>query len=83
MRAQAEPQARQSREVPVRQRVTAAWGPATWDAWLHARDGSRAQALHAAYRAGWKTMPGLAAACGLSVGHVSRLIRGMEETGET
>jgi len=89
MRARAEPQARQSREVPVRQRITAARGPATWDtwdAWLQAHDGSRAQALHAAYRAGWKTMPGLAAACGLSVGHVSRLIRGVEagvEKGET
>ena len=83
MRARAEPHARQSREVPVRQRVTAAQGPATWDAWLQAHEGRRAQALHAAYRPGWKTMPGLAAACGLSVGHVSRLIRGMEDTGET
>jgi len=79
MRAQAEPQARQSREgASAAARLTAAWGPATWDAWLHARDGSRAQALHAAYRAGWKTMPGLAAASGLSVGHVSRLIRAVE-----
>jgi len=84
MRAQAEPQARQSCEVPVRQRITAARGPATWDAWLQAHDGLRAQALHAAYQAGWKTMPGLAAACGLSVGHVSRLIRGVESgVGET
>jgi len=90
MRAQAEPHARQSREVPVRQRIAAARGPDTsdaWDAWLQAHDGHRAQALHAAYRAGWKTMPGLAAACGLSVGHVSRLIRGVEarveETRET
>ena len=78
MRARAEPQARQSREVPVRQRITAARGPATWDAWLQAHEGRRGQALHAAYRAGWKTMPGLAAACELSVGHVSRLIRGVE-----
>ena len=76
MRARADPQARQSREVPVWQRITAARGPATWDAWLQAQDGRRAQALHVAYRAGWKTMPALAAACGLSVGQVSRLIRG-------
>jgi hypothetical protein len=82
MRARAEPQARQSRKVPVRQRITAAHGPATWDARLQAHEGHRAQALHAAYRAGWKTMPGLAAACGLSVGHVSRLIRAVE-VGET
>ena len=92
MRARAEPQARQSREVPLRQRITATRAPASWatfaswDAWLQAHEGRRAQALHAAYRAAWKTMPGLAAECGLSVGHVSRLIRAVEagvEKGET
>lgn len=36
MRARAEPHARQSREVLVRQRIIAARGPATWDAWLQA-----------------------------------------------
>ena len=86
MRARAAPSARQSREVPVRQRSAAAPGPAPWEAWLQAHEGRRAPALHAAYRAGWKTMPGLAAACGLSVAHVSRLIRAVEageERGET
>ena len=83
MQARAAPTARQSREVPMRQRMTAAPGPATWDGWLQAHDGRRTQALHAAYRAGWKTMPGLAAECGLSVAHVSRLIRAREERGET
>jgi len=72
--------------VSVPQRVTAAPGPATWDGWLRAHEGSRDHPLHAAYRAGWKTMPGLAAECGLSVAHVSRLIRAVEageETAET
>jgi hypothetical protein len=45
---------------------------------LQAHGGERARALQAAYRAGWKTMPGLAAECGLSVAHVSRLIRVVE-----
>ena len=46
------PLTRQPRKVPVRQRITAAHGPAIWDAWLQAHKGRRAQALHAAYRAG-------------------------------
>jgi REP element-mobilizing transposase RayT len=78
--------------APVAQRARAARtptarGPATWDAWLQAHECCRAQALHAAYRAGWRTMLALAAACGLSVGHVSRLVRvagvGVGETWET
>jgi putative transposase len=86
MRARAAPSARQSREVPERQRSATAPCPATSVGWLQAYEGRRAQALHAAYRAGWKTMPGLAASCGLSVAHVSRLIRAVEageERGET
>ena len=86
MRARAASSARQSPEVPLRQRSAAAPGPATWDAWLQAHEGRRAQALHAAYRAGWMTMPKLAVECGLSVAHVSRLIRAVEagdERGET
>ena len=86
MRVRAAPSARQSPEVPSRQRSAAAPGPATWDAWLQAHEGRRAHALHAAYRAGWRSMPGLATACGLSVAHVSRLIRAVEagdERGET
>ena len=75
MRARAEPQARQPREVTAQQRITAARGPATWDAWLQAHEDCRAQALHGAYRVGWKTIPELAAACGLWVRHVSRLIK--------
>jgi hypothetical protein len=72
--------------VPARQRTATPPGPTTWDGWLQIHGGARAQALHAAYRAGWKTMPGLAAACGLSVAHVSRLVRAVEageERGET
>jgi uncharacterized protein YerC len=34
--------------------------------------------MHDAYVAGWKTMPGLAEACGLSLAHVSRVIRRVE-----
>ena len=41
-------------------------------------EGRRAQVLSTAYRAQWETMAGLAAAGGLSVGHVSRLIRAVE-----
>ena len=78
MQARAAPAARQSREVPSRQRNAVRPGPASWDGWLQAHGGGRAQTLHAAYRAGWKTMPGLAAECGLSVAHVSRLIRAVE-----
>ncbi len=86
MQARAAPAARRSRDVPARQRLAAARGPDNWAEWLQAHEGRRAQALHAAYRAGWKTMPGLAADCGLSVAHVSRLIRAAEagdERGET
>ena len=42
-------------------------------------DVERAQALHAADRAGWlEAMPGLAAECGLSVAHVGWMTRGVE-----
>lgn len=78
MRAKAAPSARQSHEIPSRQRKGAASGPATWDGWLTAHAGSRARALHAAYRAGWMAMPGLASVSGLSVAHVSRLIRAVD-----
>lgn len=82
VRAQAAPPARASRDVPLAQRRPAPPPmPATWPAWLAAHQGQRAPALHAAYRAGWKTMPGLAAECGLSVAHVRRLIR-KEAAGE-
>lgn len=68
-----------AREVPLAQRQPAPPPmPSTWPAWLAAHQGQRAPALHAAYRAGWKSMPGLAAECGLSVAHVSRLIRTVE-----
>lgn len=87
MRERAAAPARTARDVPLRQRAAAAPGPQTWQGWLAALGGDRDRALHAAYRAGWKTMPGLAAECGLSVAHVGRLIRrvevGSEEKGET
>ncbi len=82
MRALAGAARLQSADVPARQRSPAAVGPTTWAAWLERHAGLRPQALHAAYRAGWKSMPGLASECGLSVAHVSRLIRGVER-GET
>lgn len=41
--------------------------------------GNRDRALHEAYSAGWKTMPGLADVCGLSVAHVGRVIRREEK----
>jgi REP element-mobilizing transposase RayT len=83
MQAQATPPARASRDVPMAQRrPLPSPMPDTWQAWLAAYQGQRAPALHAAYRAGWKTMPGLAAECGLSVAHVSRLIRRAEVAGE-
>lgn len=71
-----------SRDVPAGQRRPAPQGPHSWSAWLALHADDRARALHAAYRGGWRTMPGLADACGLSVAHVSRLIRGVEK-GET
>jgi len=61
-------------------------GPATWDGWLQAHEGRGDQALSAASRAGWKTMPGLVAEGGLPVATVSRLSRAVEtgeEKGET
>lgn len=75
MRALVPPERRLSCEVPLRQRQASPSGPTSWPAWLEANAGDRARALHAAYHAGWKTMPALAAECGLSVAHVSRLIR--------
>jgi putative transposase len=86
MRARATATALGAPEVPAAQRVAAAAhaGPSSWAEWLSAHRGQRAQALAAAYRAGWKTMPGLAAECGLSVAHTGRLIkRADEEKGET
>lgn len=75
MKALAAPASRQSRQVPAPQRAAASRGPTSWAGWLKAHGGQRAEALRAAYLAGWKTMPGLAEECGLSVAHVSRLIR--------
>lgn len=84
MRARAKPSRLLAGAVPARQRKPATSGPRTWAGWLELHAGQRAPALHAAYRAGWKSMPGLASACGLSVAHVSRLIRAIEgERGET
>jgi hypothetical protein len=57
-RAQAAPSARQSREVPVRQRTATLPDLTSWSGWLQVHGGARAQALHAAYRTGWKTMLG-------------------------
>jgi putative transposase len=82
MRGRAAPAQSAARDVPMRQRKLSSSGPRTWAGWLAAHHGRTADALHAAYRAGWKTMPGLATESGLSVAHVSRLIRGVER-GET
>ena len=82
MKALAAPAGRQSRQVPAAQRAAVAPGPTSWAGWLRAHGGQRAQALRAAYLAGWKTMPGLAEECGLSVAHVSRLIRSAGIEGE-
>ena len=74
-----------SPQVPARQRKAMPAGPRTWPAWLALNGGNRDHALHDAYSAGWKTMPALAEVCGLSVAHVSRIIRRVEEEerGET
>ena len=77
-RRRAAPERLASPQVPARQRKAAAAGPRTWPAWLALHGGDRDRALHGAYRAGWKTMPALAQACGLSVAHVSRVIRLVE-----
>jgi hypothetical protein len=82
MRGRAAPAQSAARDVPMRQRRLSSSGSRTWAGWLAAHHGQTANALHAAYRAGWKTMPGLATESGLSVAHVSRLIRGVER-GET
>ena len=84
-RQHATPQRLASNQVPARQRQSLATGPRTWPAWLALHGGDRDRALHGAYQAGWKTMPALAEACGLSVAHVSRVIRQveLEERGET
>ena len=82
MRALATPGGRASPQVPAQQRKPAAVGPKIWAGWLMANGGDRQRALHAAYRAGWKTMPGLAAESNLSVAHVSRLIRDAEQGNE-
>lgn len=78
VRQRATPERLSSRQVPAQQRKGPAAGPRTWLAWLTLHDGDRNRALHDAYRAGWKTMPCLAEACGLSVAHVSRVIRRVE-----
>lgn len=77
-RQRAAPEQLASPQVPARQRKAAAAGPRTWPAWLAQSGGDRDRALHAAYSAGWQTMPGLALACGLSVAQVSRVIRRVE-----
>lgn len=82
MKALAAPAGRQSRPVPAPQRAAASRGPISRAGWLNAHGGQRAEALRAAYLAGWKTMPGLAEECGLSVAHVSRLIRSAGTAGE-
>ena len=77
-RQRATPQRLASPQVPARQRKALGAGPQTWPAWLERYDGDRNAALHAAYRAGWGSMPALASMCGLSVAQVSRVIRGAE-----
>jgi REP element-mobilizing transposase RayT len=82
MLRRATPQRSASAQVPLRQRRPLTSGPGNWAGWLAAHHGEPARALQAAYRAGWRTMPGLASEAGLSVAHVSRLIRRVER-GET
>jgi REP element-mobilizing transposase RayT len=84
-RMRAAPEQLASPQVPARQRKAMPAGPRTWPAWLALNGGNRDHALHDAYSAGWKTMPALAEVCGLSVAHVSRIIRRVEEEerGET
>lgn len=75
MKALAAPAGRQSRQVPAPQRAAASRGRISRAGWLKAHGGQRAEALRAAYLASWKTMPGLADECGLSVALVGRMIR--------
>jgi putative transposase len=77
-RQHAAPERLSSPQVPTRQRKATPTGPRTWPAWLALSGGNRDRALHNAYSAGWKTMPALAEACGLSVAYVSRVIRRVE-----
>jgi putative transposase len=77
-RQRASPERLASAQVPARQRKAPVAGPRTWPAWLALNSGDRDRAMHDAYVAGWKTMPGLAEACGLSLAHVSRVIRRVE-----
>jgi REP element-mobilizing transposase RayT len=77
MQGQAEKRQLQAPAVPRAQRAT--WK--TWSQWL-AESPSREQALLKAYRMGGMTMTELAAQAGLSITHVSRLIKSTEKEGK-
>ncbi len=70
MRAQTSVELRQAKPVPPLQRN----GAKTWARCLELCNGNRNKALVLAYRQGGLTMTALAAALGLSVTHISRLM---------
>ena len=87
MQARLSPERLVSPEIPAAQRVapTAPRQPKSFQDCL-AECGNRNQALAMAYREGGITMPALAAATGLSVSRVSRLMAAFERveaTGKT
>jgi REP element-mobilizing transposase RayT len=77
MQARAQPSRRQHKQIPRAQRLP----QRRWDDWLADCHGDRPLALARAYREGGMTMTQLARDAGLSVSHVSRLIRVGEKGG--
>jgi REP element-mobilizing transposase RayT len=74
MQALVTAQQQRASEIPKAQRCR----PLDWSACLQACGGDRDRALSMGYREGGMTMTALAAAAGLSVSHVSRLIAAQE-----
>ena len=80
MQGHISPQQQAAKSIPRAQRSRAL----TWPACLSQCEGDRVKALYMAYTQGAMTMTALAEQSGLSVSHVSRLIRRAEEgKGET
>ncbi|MBL8326721.1 MAG: transposase [Rubrivivax sp.] len=75
MQAQVETGLRQHKQIPRVQRLP----QRCWADWLAACDGDRPLALARAYREGGLTMTQLAQDTGLSVSHISRLVRAGEQ----